>query len=170
MDQQTGASLVSTIIPLIAPIMSIIAAVASLYTAFNVKKIEREKSKLKKAEIIFSMQVEALREFNKIYYSFVPNNLSETHDWFNFKKEEWIDIRSKVSKFQENYTFLFNDEKIIYLLEEIMRKLVFVTNEDTYQAIKRSSKELDKYLDIYALIAYINKLIKEYVENELKKE
>lgn len=169
MDQQTGASLVSTIMPLIAPIMSIIAAVASLYTAFNVKKIEQEKSKLKKAEIIFSMQVDALREFNKIYYSFAPNNLDETHDWFNFKKEEWIDIRSKVSKFQENYIFLFNDEKIIYLLEDTMDKLAFVTNEYTYQAIKRSSKERDKYLDIYGLIGYTNKLIKEYVENELKK-
>lgn len=169
MDQQTGASLVSTIMPLIAPIMSIIAAVASLYTAFNVKKIEQEKSKLKKAEIIFSMQVDALREFNKIYYSFAPNNLDETHDWFNFKKEEWIDIRSKVSKFQENYIFLFNDEKIIYLLEDTMDKLAFVTNEYTYQAIKRASKERDKYLDIYGLIGYTNKLIKEYVENELKK-
>lgn len=166
MDQQTGASLASIII---APIMSLIATAASLYTAFYVKKIEREKSKLKKAEIIFSMQVDALREFNKIYYSFAPNNLDETHDWFNFKKEEWIDIRSKVSKFQENYIFLFNDEKIIYLLEDTMDKLAFVTNEYTYQAIKRSSKERDKYLDIYGLIGYTNKLIKEYVENELKK-
>lgn len=166
MDQQTGASLASIII---APIMSLIATAASLYTAFYVKKIEREKSKLKKAEIIFSMQVDALREFNKIYYSFAPNNLDEAHDWFNFKKEEWIDIRSKVSKFQENYIFLFNDEKIIYLLEDTMDKLAFVTNEYTYQAIKRASKERDKYLDIYGLIGYTNKLIKEYVENELKK-
>ena len=170
MDQQTGTLLVSTIIPLIASIMSVVATIASAYTAFNVKKIERGKSKLKKMEIIFSMQVDALREFNKIYYSFVPNNLSETHDWDNFKKEEWIDIRSKVSKFQENYIFLFNDKRIIYQLEDMMDKLVFVTNEDTYQAIKRSSKEIDKYLDIYELIGHINNLIKEYVENELKKE
>lgn len=169
MDQQTGASLASIIIPLIAPIMSIIAAVASLYTAFNVKKIEREKSKLKKVEILFSMQVEALREFNKIYYSFAPNNLDETHDWYNFKKEEWIDIRSKVSKFQENYIFLFNDEKIIYLLEDIMKELSFVTDEHAYQKLKISSKEIDKYLDIYTPISLTNSLIKKYVENELKK-
>lgn len=169
MDQQTGASLVSTIMPLIAPIMSIIAAVASLYTAFNVKKIEQEKSKLKKVEILFSMQVEALREFNKIYYSFAPNNLDETHDWYNFKKEEWIDIRSRISKFQENYIFLFNDEKIIYLLEDIMKELSFVTDEHTYQKLKRSSKEIDKYVDIYTPISLTNRLIKEYVENELKK-
>jgi hypothetical protein len=41
MDQQTGASLATTIIP---PIMSLIATAASLYTAFYVKKIEREKA------------------------------------------------------------------------------------------------------------------------------
>ena len=160
MDQQTITSL-----------MSLLAIFVSFYTAYNVKNIEREKSKLKKVEILFNMQVEAAKEFNKIYHELSPLNLGVVHDGEFYGKTQWEQIRSRISKYQADYAFLFEDDEIIKKLEGIMISLDFVTQEYAYYEEKDPSTardiEVDKYIDALKLIADANGLIKRYMFKEL---
>ncbi|EJP74566.1 hypothetical protein [Campylobacter sp. FOBRC14] len=170
MDQQTGTSLATTII---TSFMSLLAVAVSFYTAYNVKNIEREKSKLKKVEILFNMQVKAAREFNKIYHEFSPLNLGDVHDGEFYGKTQWEQIRSRISKYQADYAYLFDDDEIIKKIENIMLSLDFVTQEYAYYEEKDPSTARDieeyKYIDTLKLIAEANGLIKKYMFKELKK-
>nr|DAW75347.1 MAG TPA: hypothetical protein [Caudoviricetes sp.] len=168
MDQQTNTSLAATII---TSFMSFLAVAVSFYTAYNVKNIEREKSKLKKVEILFSMQVEAVKEFNRIHHEFSPLNLGDVHEGEFYGKTQWGQIRSRISKYQADYAFLFEDDEIIKKLEDIMISLDFVTQEYAYYeekdpGIARDIEEY-KYIDTLKLIADANDLIKRYMFKEL---
>lgn len=160
MDQQTITSL-----------MSLLAIFVSFYTAYNVKNIEREKSKLKKVEILFNMQVEAVKEFNKIYHELSPLNLGDVHNGEFYGKTQWEQIRSRISKYQADYAFLFEDDEIIRKLEDIMISLDFITQEYAYYEEKDPGMardiEVDKYIDTLKLIAESNGLIKRYMFKEL---
>ena len=160
MDQQTITSL-----------MSLLAIFVSFYTAYNVKNIEREKSKLKKVEILFNMQVEAVKEFNKIYHELSPLNLGDVHNGEFYGKTQWEQIRSRISKYQADYAFLFEDDEIIRKLEDIMISLDFITQEYAYYEEKDPGMardiEVDKYIDTLNLIAEANGLIKRYMFKEL---
>nr|DAK12788.1 MAG TPA: eIF3 subunit M, C-terminal helix [Caudoviricetes sp.] len=160
MDQQTITSL-----------MSLLAIFVSFYTAYNVKNIEREKSKLKKVEILFNMQVEAVKEFNKIYHELSPLNLGDVRNGEFYGKTQWEQIRSRISKYQADYAFLFEDDEIIRKLEDIMISLDFITQEYAYYEEKDPGMardiEVDKYIDTLKLIAESNGLIKRYMFKEL---
>ncbi|WP_107956141.1 hypothetical protein [Campylobacter concisus] len=168
MDQQTGTSLTATII---TSFMSFLAVAVSFYTAYNVKNIEREKSKLKKVEILFNMQVKAVKEFNRIYHELSPLNLGDVHEGEFYGKTQWRQIRSRISKYQADYAFLFEDDEIIRKLEDIMISLDFITQEYAYYEEKDPGMardiEVDKYIDTLKLIAEANGLIKRYMFKEL---
>lgn len=160
MDQQTITSL-----------MSLLAILVSFYTAYNVKNIEREKSKLKKVEILFNMQVEAAKEFNKIYHELSPLNLGDVHDGEFYGKTQWEQIRLRISKYQADYAFLFDDDEIIKKLEDIMLSLDFVTYEYAFlqESEPGKARELEErqYVDTLSLIADANNIIKRYMIREL---
>ena len=153
-------------------ILPIIATVISILALINVKLIEREKSKLKKTEILFNMQVEAVKEFNKIYHELSALNLGEIHDGEFYGKTRWGQIRSRISKYQADYAFLFEDDEIIRKLEDIMISLDFITQEYAYYEEKDPCMardiEVDKYIDTLKLIAEANGLIKKYMFQEIK--
>lgn len=153
-------------------ILPIIATVISILALINVKLIEREKSKLKKTEILFNMQVEAVKEFNRIHHEFSPLNLGDVHDGEFYGKTQWGQIRSRISKYQADYAFLFEDDEIIKKLEDITISLDFVTQEYAYYeekdpGIARDIEEY-KYIDTLKLIAEANGLIKRYMFQEIK--
>lgn len=160
MDQQT-----------ITSFMSLLAIFVSFYTAYNVKNIEREKSKLKKVEILFNMQVEAAKEFNKIYHELSPLNLGDVHDGEFYGKTQWGQIRSRISKYQADYAYLFDDDEIIKKLEGIMLSLDFVTYEYAFleESEPGKARELEErqYIDTLSLIADTNNIIKRYMIREL---
>ncbi|WP_141091280.1 hypothetical protein [Campylobacter concisus] len=160
MDQQT-----------ITSFMSLLAIFVSFYTAYNVKNIEREKSKLKKVEILFNMQVEAAKEFNKIYHELSPLNLGDVHDGEFYGKTQWGQIRSRISKYQADYAYLFDDDEIIKKLEDIMLSLDFVTYEYAFlqESEPDKARELEErqYIDTLSLIADANNIIKRYMIREL---
>jgi hypothetical protein len=151
--------------------MSLLAIFVSFYTAYNVKNIEREKSKLKKVEILFSMQVEAVKEFNKIYHELSPLNLGVVHDGEFYGKTQWGQIRSRISKYQADYAYLFDDDEIIKKLEDIMLSLDFVTYEYAFllgsEPDKARELEERQYIDTLSLIADANNIIKRYMIREL---
>lgn len=156
--------IVKYILPMIATVISILALI-------NVKLIEREKSKLKKTEILFNMQIEAVKEFNRIHHELSPLNLGDVHDGEFYGKTQWGQIRSRISKYQADYAFLFEDDEIIRKLEDIMISLDFITQEYAYYEEKDPGMardiEVDKYIDTLKLIAEVNGLIKRYMFKEL---
>ncbi|WP_169767460.1 hypothetical protein [Campylobacter curvus] len=117
------------------------------------------------------MQVEAVKEFNRIHHEFSPLNLGDVHDGEFYGKTQWGQIRSRVSKYQADYAFLFGDDEVIRKLEDIMISLDFVTQEYAYFDEKDPGMardiEVDKYIDTLKLIEEANGLIKRYMFKEL---
>lgn len=153
-------------------ILPIIATVISIWALINVKLIEREKSKLKKTEILFNMQVEAVKEFNKIYHELSALNLGEIHDGEFYGKTRWDEVRIKISKYQSDYAYLFDDNEIVKKLQYIMLSLDYQTPEyqqyeekDPQQAVEIEKEE---YIKTLQLIAETYKLIKKYMFQEIK--
>ena len=153
-------------------ILPIIATVISILALINVKLIEREKSKLKKTEILFNMQVEAVKEFNRICHEFSALNLGEIHDGNFYGKTRWDEVRIKISKYQSDYAYLFDDEDVVKKLQYIMLSLDYHTPEyqqyeekDPQSAVEIEKEEYQKTLQ---LIAEANKLIKKYMFQEIK--
>lgn len=157
--------IVKYILPMIATVISILALI-------NVKLIEREKSKLKKTEILFNMQVEAVKEFNKIHHELSALNLGEIHDGEFYGKTRWDEVRIKISKYQSDYAYLFDDNEIVKKLQYIMVSLDYQTPE--YQQYEEKEPQLaveiekEKYKKTLQLIAEANKLIKKYMFQEIK--
>ena len=156
----------------ITSLMSLLAILVSFYAAYNVKNIEREKSKLKKAEILFNMQVEAVKEFNRIYHEFNPLNLGETHNNNFYNNTLSKQLKSRIAKYQADYAFLLEDNEIIKKLKGIMRLLDPIAQEHSYYGgeilYKKRDEEVKIYIDILREIGDTNSLIKKYMFQEIK--
>lgn len=105
--------------------LPIVAMFISWRAFENSKKLENEKSRLKKIEILFNLQIKAVQEFNRIYQMQNPTNLAYAgNEDIIVSAMRKINIRKKLEEFQGKYGYIFENEKDIkHSINSIFRSL-----------------------------------------------
>ena len=139
-------------------------------------RIEPTKSKLKKTEILFGLRVTATKEFNAIFQKYAPLNLGELHDGEIYGKKRWEEIRKDVSKYKAQNGYVFENEAIDNILDDILLSLDYST-DPKYMALEANGNdaeanafEEDSYEYTLKLMEKANEMIKKYLFEEANKD
>ena len=150
------------------------SVIVALVSGIYLSRVEPTKSSLKKAEMLFDLKIKAAREFNVIYQKYSPLNLGELHDGDFYGIPKWDEIRESISNYKIENGFIFEDDKILEILNDILSSLDYNTPE--YIALNQNKKyqetheiERYRYEKTLELIANANKNIREHLFKEAKK-
>ena len=153
---------------------SLASILAAFISGYFISKIEPTKSKLKKIEILFDLRIAATREFNAIFQKYAPLNLGELHDGEIYGEKRWEEIRKDVSKYKAQNGYVFENEAIDKILDDILLSLDY-SADPTYRALEANGNdteanafEEDSYKNTLILMEKANEMIKKYLFEEAK--
>ena len=153
---------------------SLASILAAFISGYFISKIEPTKSKLKKIEMLFDLRISAAREFNAIFQKYAPLNLGELHDGEIYGEKRWEEIRKDVSKYKAQNGYVFENEAIDKILDDILLSLDY-SADPTYRALEANgndteanASEEDSYKDTLILMEKANEMIKKYLFEEAK--
>lgn len=157
-------------------LISAIATGISAYALYNFIRIEREKSRLKKTEILFDLRVAAVREFNEIYQKYNPLNLGELHDGELYCCSlKWEEIRKDISRYRAQYEYVFESDDINRILNKILVLMDYGADprymfpEANGNHEEASEFEEERYKETLMLMSEANDMMRKYLFEEAKR-
>lgn len=158
-------------------LLLIISALVNIYALYNSRIVEREKSKLKKTEMLFDLRVAAVREFNEIYQKYNPLNLGELHGGELYCRSlKWEDIRKDISKYRAQYGYIFEDDEVNNVLMRILESMDYGADPKYMTLINNKAEEEaswfedDRYKEMLILMSEANDMMRKYLFEEAKPE
>lgn len=140
-----------------------ISALINGYALYNLRIVEREKSRLKKAEILFDLRVAAIKKFNETYQKYDPLNLGKLHNGDVYGKTNWSGMLNDISKYQKQYGYVFEGNEINDKIKKIPLSIAEGSNNE------QPEFEQDYYKETLILMSEANDMMRKYLFEEAKR-
>lgn len=144
-------------------ILLFISALINGYALYNLRIIEREKSRLKKREMLFDLMVVAVKKFNEIYQKYDPLNLGKLHNGDVYEKTNWSGTLNDILKYQAEYGYVFESNEI----DDKIKKIISSITEGS--SSEQPQFEQDYYKETLILMSEANKMMRKYLFDEAKR-
>ena len=159
-------------------LLLIISALVNIYALYNLRIVEREKSKLKKTEMLFDLRAVAVKKFNEIYQKHNPSNCGELFYTDIYSRKDLEELRKDIAQYRAEHGYVFDGDEIDKMLEEAAATLSGAIDEyiqyESYMEDKGLTHEEAGYYpryykDTVKLISKANKIMRKYLFDEAKR-
>ena len=83
-------------------LLLIISVLVNICALYNLRIVEREKSKLKKTEILFELRAAAVKKFNEIYQKHNPSNCEVLFYENIYSRKAWKNLEKIQHNIEQN--------------------------------------------------------------------
>ena len=160
-------------------LLLITSALINIYDLYNLRIVEREKSKLKKTEMLFDLRAEAVKKLNEIYQKHNPSNCGELLYADIYSRKDLEELRKDIAQYRAEHGYVFDSDEIDKMLEEAALTLSGAIDEymeyESYMEYEGllSHEEAGYYPRYYEntvkLISEVNKMMRKYLFEEAKR-
>lgn len=160
-------------------LLLIISVLVNICALYNLRIVEREKSKLKKTEILFELRAAAVKKFNEIYQKHNPSNCEVLFYENIYSRKDLEELRKDTAQYRAEHGYVFEGDEF----DKILEKAASTLGDDISEYIQYESYMEEKGLLTYEeagyhphyyegtvkLISEVNEMMRKYLFDEAKR-